>query len=207
MLNEIFEDDKSKTIAIFILGSFLIILAIVFKIVENTAIRQYYRGYNNLFASSELNIDNKQSFITVNDIESFNYCKSSNTCYYTIYSDLYSFVALLNTNDADILKNTNLDNNNIRIIGTTKKINNVLKNTLITEYNKGYEDLYESQINTETFDEIFGKNYLDTTSNKKNTIVDNNKLTKTPRILFIIFLILGFSCYICSLVISKKNNN
>lgn len=206
MLRDKLNNPETRATMIFIIGSILILLSIIFKTVEKNSINNYYKGFNNLFYSSDLETDNKPSYLTINDIEDLKLCETNDICYYIVYSDTYSFIALMNNNNYKLLKKNNLKKNNIRINGITKKISNSQKYLLVEAYNKFYEDLEESQIDVYDFDTIYGINLLDTTKNTKKTVIkNNNSITIVPKVLFIIFLITGFICLYYSLKEQKKN--
>ena len=199
------KDDMNniKMTILLLLGTILILMAIVCKYLESTAIARNNRGFKNLFAITDTKSENQKAYVYISGTPEPIELKTNETAYYILRDDQYMYIAYMNIEDYNKLNKLNLQERSTKLVGTAKKISDELKGIVIEFYNEGKEE--ESHISINDFDNYFGTHYLDMTNNTKKAIIKDKDLKRTPAICFYILCLSAVIIFVLVIQEIKKN--
>ena len=160
-------------ILLFILCILFLVLSLIFNSRSNNAIENSIKSRQQ-FSSTE---NNKDAYIYID------YISEGKDNYYIVFDKENPYVIYLSDELFNKIKDYDLENRNIKIVGDSYIIDDKIKEKILTIYNKGTVIGDEEYLSESYFEDIFGKYYL-----KVLKIEDNHELYKTPSFLSSLFL-------------------
>ena len=166
---------NKKTLYIVLSISFVLflILALVFNSKSNNAIENRIKSLRkfsnaNGYTNSYIYID---------------YLGEAKDGYAIVFDGEDPYIAYFNDNLLSKIKEYNLDNRNIKIVGDGSAINDKIQDTILSIYNKDTVEGDEDYLSKTGFSNVFGDYYL-----YVDKIEDDHTLHKTPSFLSSLFL-------------------